>query len=170
MATPAVEWLIAKNNYIFMSKLDTLLYSNDTGSSWKLLSDIQLQSGEYILKNAGDMSVQNMVCFGTTYGRAFIGTPFNNDVISENTNATQNQIEIVPSPAHNDINVNIPGLYQNQDLTITIYNSIGKKIYSNELYNNGQININIGKFSPGIYFLVANNHIKTLAKSFIISE
>ena len=70
-----------------------------------------------------------------------------------------NNIEIYPSPASNNINIKYTG-ENNSQLDVSIFNLLGQNLYNNVFYINSTseiYNLNIHNYVSGVYFLNINS-------------
>lgn len=84
------------------------------------------------------------------------------DVI-DNEYITFNKLEICPNPASSQIEVftDIEGEYN-----VSIYNLMGIKVYENQCFENG--NIDISSLASGIYFLKVTKGSRSIAKRIVV--
>lgn len=75
--------------------------------------------------------------------------------------AFQNRIEIYPNPVENDFNIKFKEI--NDTIEITILNSLGQNIYSNNYSNTTEAKINLSNQATGVYFLKARNSTNQIA-------
>ncbi|PJB13912.1 MAG: hypothetical protein CO118_11270 [Flavobacteriales bacterium CG_4_9_14_3_um_filter_32_8] len=66
-------------------------------------------------------------------------------------NSFENQINIYPNPA-NDF-INITNENQLPPLTITIYNTIGQTLYTQQNSNSNNLQIDISNYNSGLLFI-----------------
>ncbi|MEM0518903.1 T9SS type A sorting domain-containing protein [Aequorivita flava] len=74
-------------------------------------------------------------------------------------------ISIYPNPSSSVINLEIP--HNIQSGQITVYDVLGKQIYSDEFISNPRISINIAYWSQGNYFLKVVSGEYTITERFI---
>ncbi|WGF92432.1 T9SS type A sorting domain-containing protein [Aequorivita marisscotiae] len=74
-------------------------------------------------------------------------------------------ISIYPNPSSSVINLEIP--HNIQSGQITVYDVLGKQIYSDEFISNPRISINIANWSQGNYFLKVVSGEYTITERFI---
>lgn len=109
-------------------------------------------AGNYNLKNAANQIVISSTGqFGNVEKKIFNLTSL---IGVEEINSISN-ISINPNPAKENVNIQF-FLSSSKNVTISIYNSLGALVYSEnkgELNGSQNINLNITKFSKGIYYL-----------------
>ena len=83
--------------------------------------------------------------------------------VTENKYVTFNKVEICPNPASSLIEIftDIEGQYN-----VSIYNLMGVKVYENQCFENG--NIDISSFASGIYFLKVTKGSRSIAKRIVV--
>ena len=78
-------------------------------------------------------------------------------------------ISVYPNPATSFIYIKMEDFSINSNFQLTIYNSVGQLIYSeNKIHNNTPAKVNIESFRRGIYFVRINNGSSSETTSFII--
>lgn len=84
------------------------------------------------------------------------------DVV-ENEYVTFDKLEICPNPASSQIEVftDIEGQYN-----VSIYNLMGMKVYENQCFENG--NIDISSLASGIYFIKVTKGTRSIAKRVVV--
>lgn len=81
-------------------------------------------------------------------------------------NFNENKMKIYPNPASNKIT--IEGIVTaNKTYTIQVINILGNEVYSEKAENWQNINIDIGDFAPGVYFLTVGNSTSRQSEKFI---
>src|ERR1019366_7371822 len=149
------------NNWITSTVLNStgLIYLNTTMQSFAQTMSVQVASGitfslriyPYALQNGIAMTPSfaihnNVVICGTS---APDGKPLG--IEQKIVSSSGRQFSIYPNPASDIVTLNIHNAI-NTDLTLNIYNVIGKLISSETLRQNQQ-QINIGDLDNGIYFV-----------------
>jgi PKD repeat protein len=71
--------------------------------------------------------------------------------------AAEHEISIYPNPASSIININLGTVEYGKDVTVDIYDMLGRNVTTRN-YNScdGNIEINVGSFSEGLYFVRMN--------------
>lgn len=78
---------------------------------------------------------------------------------------TQNSFEISPNPATTKLNINL-SQKNLDDTTVTVYDVLGKKIYSKRLHNLS-VSINVSNWNTGVYLVRISTNRQTLTKRFV---
>ena len=87
---------------------------------------------------------------------------------SENSEVAIPSIAVYPSPASNEINLDLSQVKVDQEnnVEIMIYNSFGSTVYYAKTKSNDNITIDINRFSPGIYQIAVFNGSEFTTTSF----
>jgi photosystem II stability/assembly factor-like uncharacterized protein len=103
-----------------------------------------------------------------TYGRGLWESDLYPLANSINKNSISNfDINVYPNPAKDIIYIKIFNEGQ-QRLQLSVYNSIGTKIYSKTILNNKEISINTSNFAKGIYYIRLTSNSYTSINKVII--
>lgn len=83
-----------------------------------------------------------------------------------NEPTTINEIKVYPNPASEEISVSF-----GKPLTgvVSLYDLTGKQVYSSDLANKNNAQINVGKFAKGTYILLVKEKEKTQSRKIIIN-
>ncbi len=83
----------------------------------------------------------------------------------------ENNINIYPNPASNQVNINIKDNYLNENIEISLYNSLGLKV--KDISNSGfdkSVSFSVSELPSGCYFVLVNNGKAVISKPIIISK
>jgi hypothetical protein len=83
----------------------------------------------------------------------------------------ENNINIYPNPASNQVNINIKDNYLNENIEISLYNSLGLKV--KDISNSGlnkSVSFSVSELPGGCYFVRINNGKAVISKPIIISK
>ena len=71
--------------------------------------------------------------------------------------AADHEISIYPNPASSIVNINLGTVEYGKDITIDIFDMLGRKV-STQTRNSseGSIELNVGSYSEGLYFIKMN--------------
>jgi len=89
--------------------------------------------------------------------------------VKENT-SLNNSVLVYPNPARNNFKVNFTNLIgsDNNDAQIILFDVTGKKLQTQQIKNNKQVNINVKNYSKGLYYLKIIAANKVVTKTIII--
>ncbi len=87
-----------------------------------------------------------------------------NRLIAENTHSFET-LAIYPNPANDNFNVKF-----NTEKTgiLTIYNQVGKKVYSKQIQNSTNETMDVSSLSSGIYILELSSNFETFSRKFMV--
>jgi len=127
------------------------MQADTTGKIW-IISDMQssMSWGIYIFDPDGVVSVEEQMNF---------------------SDLNENNITIYPNPSSNYININLKDNYLNENIEISLYNSLGVKI--KDISNSGlnkSISFSVSELPRGCYFVRINNGKSVISKPIIISK
>jgi hypothetical protein len=93
-----------------------------------------------------------------------------NGTLSMNETGPGNEIKIYPNPSSDMVNIALPG---NEKYALTIYNSIGDKIYNAQLISPVKLNpanyvLQTSNFPEGIYYLVITGKKRFFSSKIIL--
>jgi hypothetical protein len=77
-------------------------------------------------------------------------------VIALNTNCSKSEVTIYPNPAMDILNINVTNNNRTALLSTTIYDSYGKKVVAQQIYN-GTNSLNFKHLPKGVYQVIVNN-------------
>ncbi len=126
-----------------------LWYSDDGGQNW-----ISKTSGMHVSPHITKIKVSSSgYIYSTTYNPNCLYRSINPIVSISEKSREQLDIKVFPNPFQDRINLHINGLiYNNEKLTIKIFNSLGQIIYSFENSVNNEFSINLEKSPSGLYY------------------
>ncbi len=78
-----------------------------------------------------------------------------NDGLSSKGSTRLNNVTIYPNPTHD--RVNLSGLKTNTNYDLTLFNSSGQAVYTENLINTNNKTLDLSNFDKGIYFLSVTN-------------
>lgn len=79
-----------------------------------------------------------------------------------------NAIEVYPNPTSGELNVVLP---KNVEATaISLYNLVGEQIFNQEIVNKTTLNLNIGDYSHGVYYLTLTINSRPITKKIILTK
>lgn len=95
----------------------------------------------------------------------FTGNGSRLTTVTEPAEATGNHIRLFPSPALQELTIEI-GEVLDKDAHVLIYDNIGRQVLASTLKGNTS-KINVGSFSPGVYFIKLFNGQHLVTKKFV---
>lgn len=79
-----------------------------------------------------------------------------------------NNVDVYPNPASDRVYVNL-GEINNDNITIDIYDMLGRKIHSQRC-DGQETEINVSAYSEGLYFVTMNINDKIITRKFIVTK
>ncbi len=154
------------NNIIFRNSKGKYFYTRDGGRNWK-----SLRYTDNPFKNQMFISQDKRIFISNDKGNTW--REEKNIEISGDKKSPQLEMKLYPNPANEQSTFKInSGLDCNA--SVRIYNSLGEKVYDlqgcklHKGYN--EINIDIGSFDPGIYFVRVEAENYVYSGRFIITK
>lgn len=84
-------------------------------------------------------------------------------IVKVNNSQAGAQVSVFPNPSQNWVNIEINGTLQSV-ANVTIYDALGRMMYSNTINENGALKVDVSNFAKGLYQIVFQNgtQIQTL--------
>lgn len=156
-------------------------YTVTAGSGWTTLeipvsaSDFEIVDnfeGDYTIAEVlQDVSIMRIMSSASAswLGDVMSGSMQLDNIETSTTLSTRdftvaNEFEISPNPASSILNIKLPNAVENTKLTI--YNVLGKRVYSQSL-NAMTSNIDVSNWNAGVYLVRVSNDNITLTKRFV---
>jgi len=145
-----------------------LIAPGDT-SSYKFKASYKGQIGFYVVKATcsviGDSFYSN-----DSYNITLLGMQCPPPGFKEE-NSSNLFLKIYPSPTQSNITIDLETLKRNNILLLSIYNSCGKEVKHISIAKSQKnINIDISKLSPGLYYILLQNEQQVLGSGKFIKE
>lgn len=120
-------------------------YTNSCGASTTICQSNYFSKGV-------DGAMLNLQIVSTNPAQTVFGT-----TTSLNSNVRQISFDVYPNPASDNLKIH----YDNTNLInkISLFNSLGSKVYENDTLNSSNYNLDINNYPNGIYYLKVNNSI-----------
>lgn len=150
---------------LYLGTSSGIFFTNNDLTAWTPYSDN--------LPNAyiNDMEIQTQTAelYAATYGRGMWKTSIP-DFADVKDNSLINSISINPNPNNGVFNLSINNLSENSNLQVSIMNTVGKTVFSENVINeSSQLSKNINlNLSSGVYYLIVRMNSKDYVKKFVI--
>ena len=124
---------------------------------------------EEVLANVNTMRIMSAISPTWANPDVFVATMNLDNInaattLSVNQEETQNDFEISPNPAKSILNIQLANSLDNAN--ITIYDVLGKKVYSKDISNMNS-SIDVSKWNSGVYIVRISTDSQTLTKRFM---
>lgn len=164
LAALALTWENNANNGLYLGMNYGVYYIDDTFTQWQPFSNLLPN----IIVNELEINYADQKLYAATYGRGLWRTNlFSASTLSnENNINTLNTIKVFPNPASSK--VSIDWNISNENTEVRIYDVNGKAIYIKKDVFLDNFNIDISRFSNGIYFLRINTSKGVYTQKLII--
>lgn len=134
---------------------------NDLGNTWvpfnNGLPNVRINELEI---NAADSKL-----YVATYGRGLWRSSLYNETLSVD-NFELNNLSLYPNPTSNEVNLK---WNSNEDVSVRIYNTLGKLMYYNKNVNlTNELKIDVSTFDTGVYFVKLNSSKGEIIKKLIL--
>lgn len=90
--------------------------------------------------------------------------------VKEGLETAKLEVSVYPNPASKNVNVYIPFLNNNQEVTINLLNAEGKNIAVPALHNQKEITLDVSLLPKGVYMLKIQTNTTVISKKVLITE
>lgn len=158
----AVVWQDNGLDGLYLGMNYGIYYIDNTFTEWQVFNN----NLPNVIINELEINYAEDKIYAATYGRGLWVSPVYDGTLSLENNSLFNSFTVYPVPAENILNVK---WNENYNSDLRLFDSTGKLIYfEKEKELNNPYQIDISKFSSGIYYLRINNEKGVATKKIII--
>ena len=165
---------------VFSYKINATIFSTETWngaiapndtSSYQFNVSYKGQIGVYTICGSGNIMGETYLQ-NNTYCRNYYGLiPHHDPDGLYEISIINNNLKIYPNPTQSIITIDLETLKRNNILMLSIYNSCGKEVKHISIAKSQKnINIDISKLSPGLYYILLQNEQQVLGIGKFIKE
>lgn len=158
----ALVWQDNGQDGLYVGMNYGIYYTDDVlGNTWTAFSNglPNVRINELEINTADDK------LYAATYGRGLWRSNIYNETLSVSDFEFDN-LSLYPNPATNDVNLK---WNTSEDVTIRIYNTLGKLMFYNKSVNlTNEFKIDVSTFNTGIYFIKLNTSKGEITKKLIL--
>lgn len=144
--------------YIIPNHLDTLIFVATDGGVYGTIN-----SGEHWERVGVNMpivpvydlewNVENQELIAATFARSILSYSLESLMVNIKNPIVQESLNIFPSPAWDEITIELTDEMIGQEATLLIFNQIGQQIWQQPITNQERVKVDVSDFSVGQYFV-----------------